>query len=110
MSNYVDPSLENTQSVKPENKGKLVGEGKIAIPHAIIFERAKPQKLRHASVNDAEAKKRHGKLYQRSKTLACAIIAQNEHESDVIRASLWWNNTKNKGSIQPPPEQKNSTV
>ena len=71
LSTYMDPSVDPT--VEEKHLSPLLKKPKM--PHATILERNRPQKLRHARINDKEANGRHGKAFENSKTLICKILS-----------------------------------
>ena len=79
LSTYMDPSKEPVSTEK--HLSPLV---KRPMPHATILERCRPQRMRHARINDLDHKQRHGKLFEKSKMQMCKILSNNDYESYLI--------------------------
>lgn len=48
------------------------------LPHEVIFERSRPQEMRHTKVNDKDAVKRRAKAFQTAKIQTLAVIKDQE--------------------------------
>ena len=61
-----------------DNKNHF-SERKKSLPHSIIFERVRPQELRHTKVNDKLALGFRDKFYQKTKEHTLKIIDGENH-------------------------------
>ena len=64
---------------KYKNGGDQFNERKKSLPHSIIFERVRPQELRHTKVNDKLAQGFRDKFYQKTKEHTLKIIDGENH-------------------------------